>query len=49
MSGKPLDGLKVAALVESRYIPEELRVYDQKLSGYGATCHFIPACGGGPS
>ncbi|ABK16057.1 DJ-1/PfpI family protein [Syntrophobacter fumaroxidans] len=41
MADKPLSNKKVAILVESQYIPEELRAYREKFEAYGATCHFV--------
>jgi protease I len=36
-----LHGKKVAVLVESQYVPEEIMVYRERFSGYGAAVHFM--------
>jgi putative intracellular protease/amidase len=37
----PLKGRKVAVLVESQYIPDEIRTYQQKFSAAGATVDLV--------
>ncbi|PQO41053.1 DJ-1/PfpI family protein [Blastopirellula marina] len=38
---KPLAGRKIAILVESQFIPVELKVYQETFERWGATVHFI--------
>lgn len=45
---KPLANDKVAVLVESQYIPQELRDYQQRFTELGATVHFISRLWGQP-
>ena len=41
MPNQPLNGRKVAVLIESQYIPSELHVYREKFKALGATVHFV--------
>ncbi|HEX3043999.1 MAG TPA: DJ-1/PfpI family protein [Bacillota bacterium] len=38
---QPLQDKKIAVLVESQYIPEEIRVYREKFASYGAEVHLM--------
>lgn len=49
MTDKPLSGARVAVLVESQYIPSELRIYQERLAGYGATVDLVSRLWGNPS
>ena len=41
MANEPLSGKKIAVLVESQYIPDELKVYREKFKQLGATVHLV--------
>jgi putative intracellular protease/amidase len=41
MVQQPLSGKKIAVLVESQYIPEELQIYQKKFKQLGATVHLV--------
>src|ERR1035438_8349041 len=42
MSGPlPLAGKKLAVLVESQYIPGEIKIYQERFAGYGATVDLV--------
>ena len=41
MSSAPLAGKKVAVLMESEYIPYEIRAYREQFPALGAEVHFI--------
>lgn len=41
MPNQPLAGKKIAVLVESQYIPEEMQIYREKFHQMGATVHFV--------
>ncbi len=41
MNDKPLQGKKIAILVESQYIAEEIAQYRTRFADYGATVHFV--------
>ena len=41
MSSAPLAGKKVAVLVESEYIPHQIRAFSEPFAGLGAEDHFI--------
>lgn len=41
MSEEALRGKRVAVIVESQYIPEEIRLYQEQLGGYGATVDLV--------
>jgi putative intracellular protease/amidase len=38
---QPLAGKRVAVIVESQFIPQELQIYRQRFESYGATVDFI--------
>lgn len=46
---KPLAGKKVAVLVESQYIPGEIRIYQQRFAEYGATVELMSRLWNNPS
>ncbi len=48
MSSAPLAGKKVAVLVESEYIPHEIRAYREQFAALGAEVHFIARLWGQP-
>jgi len=48
MSSAPLGGEKVAVLVESEYIPYEIRAYREQFAALGAEVHFIARLWGQP-
>ena len=41
MTAKMLEGKKVAVLVESEFIPEEIEAYQTRFAEYGATVHLM--------
>jgi len=41
MSDTSLAGRKIAVLVESEYIPEEIRIYRERFAAYGATVELL--------
>jgi putative intracellular protease/amidase len=41
MAAKMLEGKKVAVLVESEFIPEEIEAYQTRFAEYGATVHLM--------
>ena len=41
MNGWPLQGKKIAVLVESQYIPGEIKLYQERFTSYGATVHLM--------
>jgi len=41
MTGKTLAGKKVAVLVESEFIPQEIEAYQKRFAEYGATVHLM--------
>jgi putative intracellular protease/amidase len=41
MTDQPLCGKKIAVLVESQYIPEELRIYQERFTELGATVDLV--------
>lgn len=49
MSSKPLAGKKIAVIVESQYIPAEIRIYRERFAAYGATVEFVSRLWGQPS
>ena len=49
MSNAPLAGKKVAVLVESEYIPYEIRAYREQFPALGAEVHFIARLWTSPS
>lgn len=48
MSTRPLEGKKIAVLVESQYIPGEIRLYQERFARYGATVHLMSRLWGQP-
>jgi putative intracellular protease/amidase len=46
---RPLAGRRVAVIVESQFIPQELDIYRQRFESYGATVDFISRLWGQPS
>lgn len=48
MSDKPLAGKKIAVLVESQYIPEEITIYQQRFASYGAQVDLMSRLWGQP-
>lgn len=48
MVEKPLAGRKIAVLVESQYIPQEIECYQARFGGYGAEVHLISRLWGQP-
>ncbi|GAA4672873.1 DJ-1/PfpI family protein [Phytohabitans rumicis] len=49
MTDKPLSGARVAVLVESQYIPSELRIYQERFAQYGATVDLVSRLWGNDS
>lgn len=49
MVDQPLAGKKIAVLVESQYIPSEIKTYQEKFTGYGATVNLISRLWGQPT
>lgn len=45
---KPLAGKRVAVIVESQFIPQELRLYRERFESYGATVDFVSRLWGQP-
>jgi DJ-1/PfpI family len=45
---QPLAGKRVAVIVESQFIPEELEIYRQSFQSYGATVDFVSNLWGNP-
>src|SRR5512134_1168637 len=41
MTVPPLAGKKVAVVVESQYIPGEIKIYQERFAGYGATVDLV--------
>ena len=46
---KPLAGKKIAVLVESQYIPGEIKVYQERFAAHGATVELVSRLWGQPS
>jgi putative intracellular protease/amidase len=46
---KPLAGKKIAVIVESQYIPDEIRIYQQRFAKYGASVEFMSRLWGNES
>jgi putative intracellular protease/amidase len=44
----PLAGKKIAVLVESQYIPGEIKIYQERFAGYGATVDLVSRLWGQP-
>ncbi|RAI36936.1 type 1 glutamine amidotransferase domain-containing protein [Rhodoplanes serenus] len=49
MTNTPLAGKKIAVLVESQYIPGEIRLYRERFAAYGATVDLVSRLWGQPS
>jgi putative intracellular protease/amidase len=49
MSDTTLSGKKIAVLVESQYIPAEIRCYQERFASYGAEVHLVSNLWGAPS
>ncbi|MBI5521290.1 MAG: DJ-1/PfpI family protein [Desulfarculus sp.] len=49
MSQQPLAGKKIAVLLESEYIPEEIAIYQKRFAGYGATVELMSRLWGNAS
>jgi putative intracellular protease/amidase len=49
MADTPLAGKKVAVVVESQYIPGEIKIYRERFAGYGATVDLVSRLWGQPS
>ena len=49
MSDRPLEGKRIAVLVESEYIPEEILAYRQHFGGLGARVDEMSRLWGNPS
>lgn len=49
MAIAPLAGKKVAVVVESQYIPGEIKIYRERFAGYGATVDLVSRLWGQPS
>jgi putative intracellular protease/amidase len=49
MAVTPLAGKKVAVVVESQYIPGEIKIYRERFAGYGATVDLVSRLWGQPS
>jgi putative intracellular protease/amidase len=47
-SSFPLANKKIAVLVESQYIPGEIKIYRERFAGYGATVDFVSRLWGQP-
>src|SRR5262245_11062189 len=45
---QPLAGMKVAVIVESQFIPQELRIYRERFESYGASVEFVSRLWGQP-
>ena len=48
MADKSLAGKKIAVLVESQYIPAEIKCYQERFAGYGAEVHLMSRLWGQP-
>ena len=49
MADQSLNGKKVAVVVESQYIPGEIRIYQERFASYGATVELVSRLWGAPS
>src|SRR5512133_1132532 len=49
MTTQPLSGKKVALVVESQYIPAELKIYQSRFAAYGAEVHLVSRLWGKPT
>ena len=41
MADKPLSGKKIAVIVESQYVPQEIKCYQERFASYGATVELL--------
>ena len=48
MNGRKLEGKKIAVLVESEFIPEEIETYSRDFGAMGAEVHFMSRLWGNP-
>jgi putative intracellular protease/amidase len=48
MTDTPLANKKIAVVVESQYIPGEIRIYQERFAGYGATVDLVSRLWGQP-
>lgn len=48
MAEQPLKGKKVAVVVESQYIPQEIDIYRRRFADYGASVEFVSRLWGQP-
>jgi putative intracellular protease/amidase len=48
MNGKPLTGKKIAVVVESQFIRQEIKIYVERFSEYGATVDLVSRLWGQP-
>jgi putative intracellular protease/amidase len=49
MADTSLKGKKIAVVVESQYIPGEIRIYQERFAAYGATVELVSRLWGAPS
>lgn len=49
MSNTPLAGRKIAVIVESQFIPGEIRIYRERFASFGATVELVSRLWGQPS
>jgi len=49
MPDQPLAGKKIAVLVESQYIPAEIKCYQERFGSYGAEVHLVSNLWGQPT
>ncbi len=49
MTSRPLADKKIAVVVESQYIPREVRIYQQRFADFGATVELVSRLWGAPS
>jgi formylglycine-generating enzyme required for sulfatase activity/putative intracellular protease/amidase len=49
MSDRPLHGKKIAVVVESEFVPDEIATYQQRFSDYGAEVHLMSRLWGNSS
>jgi putative intracellular protease/amidase len=49
MTGKPLANKKIAIVVESQYIPGEIKIYQDRFAEYGATVDLVSRLWGQPT
>ena len=45
---QPLAGKRIAVIMESQFIPQELDIYRQRFQSYGATVDFVSHLWGNP-